>query len=183
MGDGNRTAGEFDRLESRAFGRMAHIDDKSDTVHLGNNSAAHAGQASVIFLIAACRQKRLVVVGQLHEPCAERVTDLDKADVVLDRRRVLETEKDGGASLAAGAAYILTGTALENQLGKPFKPAVPRLNIGDSLTEILVIGDGDMHRIDAALTHLPEDLFRPVAILKTVDHMHGCTYDTGPDEI
>ena len=38
-----------------------------------------------------------------------------------------------------------------------------------------MIGDGHMHGIGTALTHLPEDLFRPVAILKSVDHKHAVT--------
>ena len=40
-----------------------------------------------------------------------------------------------------------------------------------------------MHRVNAAFAHLPEDLFRPVTILQAIDHMHGGTYDTGPEEI
>ena len=62
---------------------------------------------------------------------------------------------------------------MENQLGKPLKPAVPGLNIGDRFTKRLVIGDCDMHCGDAAFLHLPEYLFRPIGILKIVDQMHG----------
>ena len=46
-----------------------------------------------------------------------------------------------------------------------------------------MIGDGDMNGVNAALTHLLEDFFRPVAILKTVNHMHGGPYDTAPAAI
>ena len=183
MGDGNRTAGHLDGFQCRPLRRMAHIDNQTDTVHLGDNGPSHAGQAGVIRLITAGRQQRLVVIGQLHEACAKRVADLDKADIILDWRGVLEPEEDGGSSLAAGAAHIIARTSLKDQLWTSFEPAVPGFDIRHHLAKILVIGDGDMHRIDPAFAHLPENLLRPVTILQAVNHMHGVTYDTGPDEI
>ena len=120
---------------------------------------------------------------QLHEARAERMADLDKADVVLDRRGVLEPEENSGPALAAGAAHILAGATLENQFGITLEPAVPLLDIRHHLAKGLVIGNGDVNGVDAALAHLPEDLFRPVAILEAVDHMHLRTYEAGPVEI
>ena len=60
-------------------------------------------------------------------------------------------------------------TAMKDQLGEAFKPAVPLFDIEDGLSEHLVISNGDMHRIEAAIAHLAEYLLRPIGVLQTVD--------------
>ena len=49
------------------------------------------------------------------------------------------------------------------------KTPVPVREVGGRLPEILVVADGDMHRVQPTLSHLAENLARPVAVLKTVD--------------
>ena len=119
-----------DGVKGRPFGRMAHVHDHADAVHLGHHGAAHPGQARIVFLIAAGRQQGLVVVGQLHEPQAKPVQDLDKADVVLDATGVLRAEKDGGPACGAGKGNILRGKALKDQVGEAFELAVPAFDVG-----------------------------------------------------
>ena len=60
--------------------------------------------------------------------------------------------------------------AFHDQVGVLLEPAVPLLEVQHRLAEILVIGDGHMHRVHAALAHLAKDLFRPVGVLQVVDH-------------
>ena len=63
---------------------MAHINDQPHAIHLGDNSAAHAGDAGILALIASGGQQRLVVIGQLHEARTQHVADFDKPDIILD---------------------------------------------------------------------------------------------------
>ena len=169
MGDRDGPCRVFDRLKGRSFARMAHVHDHADPVHLRHHRAAHAGQAGVVILIAARGQQRLVVVAQLHEAQAKRVQDLHEADVILDAGRVLRAEEDRGAAGVAGALHIRRRPPLEDKVGEPFEPAVPAFDLQDRLTEGLVIGDGDMDRVNPARAHLAKDPFRPVGILQPVD--------------
>ena len=176
MGDGDGPGARLDGIQRRAFGGMTHIDDQPDAVHLGDHRAAHAGQAGIFILVTAGREQGLVVIGQLHEPCAQRMQDLDKADIVFDGRGVLETEDDGGAPRLPRPAHILPGAALNDQIGIALEPAVPLLHVQDRLAKGFVIGDGHMHRIDTALAHLAKDGLRPIGVLQAVDAMgagHG----------
>ena len=65
------------RLNRRAIGRVAHINHKAHTVHLGHDLTSHARQPRVIFLITSGSEQRLVVIRQLHEPQAKLVQDFD----------------------------------------------------------------------------------------------------------
>ena len=47
--------------------------------------------------------------------------------------------------------------------------AIPLADTFNGLSKILVVGNGYMDRIEAALTHLLENLARPVAVLETVN--------------
>ena len=163
MGDGDGTGRLLDRLERRAVGGMAHVHHEPDAVPLLDHLPAHAGQPGVVGLVAARRQKRLVVVAQLHEARAERVDDLDEADIVLDRRGVLEAEEDRRAPFGPRAAHVVARAALEDQIGKPLEPAIPGLDVLHRLPEFLVVGDGDVDRVHAPFAHLAENLLRPVA--------------------
>ena len=122
--------------------------------------------------LAAGGQQGLIVVGQLHETCTETVPDFDKADIILNRRGVLEPKK-----IAVRPSVLARRTSSPVRpwkiSSKPLKPAVPGLNIGNRFTKRLVIGDCYMHCGDAAFLHLPEYLLRPIGILKIVDQMHG----------
>jgi hypothetical protein len=118
MGDRDGPRADLDRLQRGAFGGMAHVDDKAHAVHLGDDLAAHAGEARILRLVAARRQQRLVVVAQLHEAQAERVQDLHQADIVLDGRGRLGAEDDGGAPLVLRAADVVAGLGVADQVGK-----------------------------------------------------------------
>ena len=169
MGDGNGAGGLGNRVECRAFARMTHIHHQPHAVHLGHHFAAHAGQAGILGLITARGEKRLIVIGQLHEAQAQPVQHLDKTDIILNAGRVLRAEKDRGAPGLAGEIYVLGGKALKDQVGEAFEPAIPAFDIQHRLAKSLVIGDGHMHRIDTARAHLAENLLRPVGILQRVD--------------
>ena len=169
MGDGDGAGRMVDRLQRGSFGGMAHVHHQPDAIHLLHHGAAHAGEARVLVLVAAGRQQRLIVVAQLHEPHAQLVHDFDKADVVLDRAGGLEPEEHRRAPRLLCAADVGGGGALEDQAGKAFEPEVPGFQVGDHLAKILVVGDGDMHRVDTAAAQLAEHLFRPVGILQVVD--------------
>ena len=101
----------------------------------------------ILGLVAAGREQALVVVGELHEADAERVADLDEADIVLDRRRILRAEKDRGPAFAARADDVGRGAAMEDQPGKRSKRRFQSLDIGDRLAKVLVIGDRRMNRV------------------------------------
>ena len=103
------------------------------------------------------------------------VVDLDEADIVFDGRGVLEAEEDGRAAGFAGKAHVVAGQPVEDEVGVLFEAAVPRLDVQDGFVEILVVGDGDMNRVDAALAHLAEDLLGPVGVLQAVDAVGPCT--------
>ena len=158
MGHGDGAGGMAGGLDRRAVGRMAHIHDHAHPVHLGDDFAAHAGQTRIFGLIATRREQRLVVVAQLHEAQAKPVPDLDQPDIIFDRAGVLCAEKDRRAPLGAGAAHIVAGQTLKDQIGMIFEPAVPAFDIEDRLAKCLVIGDGDMHGIHPTFAHLGKDL-------------------------
>ncbi len=94
---------------------------------------------------------------------------LHQADIVLDHRRVLRAEEDRRAAAGLRQRHVIRREALEDQVGKALEPAVPRHDVRDRFTEGLMIGDGDMQRIDAALAQLAEDSFRPIVILQPID--------------
>ena len=169
MGDGDRAFGPFGGFDGRAVGAVAHVHDHADAVHLADDLPPHARQAGVFGLVAARREKRLVVVGKLHEAHAKLVPDLDQPDIVLDGAGVLEAEEDGGAPGLARLVHVTGPLAVKDQVGILLEPAVPAFHVQHGFTKGLVIGDGDMHRVHPALAHLAEDLFRPVGILQCVD--------------
>ena len=70
-----------------------------------------------------------------------------------------DTRITDGAAFAKAVAKRLAdeNVALDDQLGELLKPAVPLLDVVHSFAEVLVISDGDMHRIEAACAHLAED--------------------------
>ena len=168
MGDGDGALRDFGGLDGGAVGGMAHVHHQPDAVHFLDDLAAHAGDAGVFGLVAAGRQQRLVVVAELHEAQAQLVQHLDEADIVLDGRGVLRAKEDRGAAGGAGGVDIARPFAVKDQVGILFEPAVPAFDIEDRFAEILVIGDGDMHRVHAALAHLAKDLFGPIGILQAV---------------
>ena len=61
--------------------------------------------------------KRLIVVGQLHEPDAEFMQNFDQAEIVLDRHRVLQAEENRGSTRRLGGGDIFGGAARENEIG------------------------------------------------------------------
>mmetsp|Transcript_27102 Transcript_27102/g.49404 ORF Transcript_27102/g.49404 Transcript_27102/m.49404 type:complete len:234 (-) Transcript_27102:2663-3364(-) len=148
---------------------MAHVHHQTNAIHLLDHLFAHTGHARVFGLITAGRQQRLIVVGQLHEPCTKGVDNLDQADVILDGARVLEAEKNSSASCGPRHIHVAGPLPFHDQVRKLFEPAVPLFKIQDRFTEILVIGNCDMDGIQPPLAHLAKDLFRPVAVLKIVD--------------
>ena len=169
VGDRDRARRELGRLDRRAIGRVAHVDDEPDTVHLADDLATHAGDAGVLGLVAAGGEQGLVVVGQLHEPRAERVADLDEPDVVLDRTRVLEAEEDRRAVARASRVDVGGRPPRQDQVRVPDEALVPRLDVRHRLAKALVVGDRRVHGVDPALAHLPEHLLRPVRVLQAVD--------------
>ena len=67
MGNDDRSATDFNRIEGRTFGRVAHVDDEPDAIHFFNHLATHARDAGILRFVAARGQQRLVVISQLHE--------------------------------------------------------------------------------------------------------------------
>ena len=175
MGDGDGPRGMVDCLQRGAFGGMAHVDDHADAVHLRHHLFAHAGQAGIVILVAARRQQRLVVVGQLHEADAELVADLDQTDVVLDGAGVLKAEEDRRPPLGLRAAHAVGAGALEDQVGMILEPAVPAFEVQHHFAERLVIGDCHMHGVHPALAHLRKDAGGEIGVLQVVDERrcHG----------
>src|SRR5690606_20298328 len=117
----------------------------------------------------AGRKQALVVIGELHETDTEAVPNFNERQIVLDRRRILETEDHRGAAVLLCAAYIIGRIRRADQVGEIPKPPIPLADIGDRLAEILMIADRDVDRRDTARVQLPENLLRPVAVLQAVD--------------
>ncbi len=148
---------------------MRKVDDHADAVHLAHHLAAEAGQAGIDRLVAAGAEQALVVVGELHEPDAELVEHLDQAQVVLDRRTVLEAEDDGGLAGGLGGEDVGGGAGGADEVAVPLETAVP---IGDQLqgvAGVLPVGEGDMDGGEAAGAQLLEQGAVPVAVLQPVD--------------
>ena len=59
--------------------------------------------------------------------------------------------------------------AMRDQRAVALEAPVPVDDLLDGLAEVLVIADGHVHGVDAALAHLLKDLRRPVAVLAAVD--------------
>ena len=63
------------------------------------------------------------------------------------------------------------------------KQAVPCLDIIDRFAKGLIIGNGHVNRMNAALRHLVKHFGRPVGVLKAIDQI-GCLGHSGvPDKI
>src|ERR1700756_5587071 len=116
VGNGDRALGDLDCLEGGAVSRMRHVDYQPDPVHLLDDLSPHAGDAGVGRLVAPGREEALVIVRELHEADTEHMTYLDEADIVLDRRGVLQSKKDRGAILAPRAMDVGSARAVEDQL-------------------------------------------------------------------
>ncbi len=159
---------------------MRHVDEQANTVHLLDDLASHTRDAGIRRLVAAGREQALVIVGELHEPDAQPMADLDETDIVLDRRRVLHAEEDRGAVLPARTADVSRAAAVVDELRESLEPAVPAFDIGDRLAEILVIGDGGMNRGNATAPHLAKDRLGPVAVLQAVDDDVGLFLHASP---
>jgi hypothetical protein len=151
VGDGDGPLRYLDGLDGRAFRRVGHVHDETHPVHLLDDPASHAGDAGVLGFVAAGRQQRLVVVGELHETCTERVTDLHEIDVVFDGGAVLEPEKYRRSARLPCLVNVSRGAPRHDQIGVAREAPVPRFDIGDGLAEVLVIADRGVDSIDAAL--------------------------------
>ncbi len=58
---------------------------------------------------------------------------------------------------------------MEDQVGELLKPTVPDFDTEHSCAEFLMLGDGDMHRLQPAIAHLAKHFFRPDGILQAVN--------------
>ena len=108
---------------------MAHIDHHADPVHFPDHLLAHAGDAGILCLITSRRQQRLVVIAQLHKPTTKFMQHLNQPNIILNRAGVLKAEKNSRTPGFAGVLHITGPLAVKNQLGKPFKPTVPSLDV------------------------------------------------------
>jgi hypothetical protein len=180
VGDDDRAGADLDRFQRRALGRVAHVDHQADTIHFCDDFAPHTRDARVLGLVTAGGEQRLVVVGQLHETRAQRMQNFDQPDIVLDRRRILEAIEDRGAVGVARETHVVTGKTLEYKVREPLEAAVPLLHVGHGFAEIFMIGDGHVHRVDAAGTHLLKDFLRPVAVLQGIYAVGGIAHAGSP---
>src|SRR5215469_8511361 len=112
MADHDRSLRELYRVQRCPPTGMREIDRHADPVHLGDHLATHTGYTAVLPLHPAAAEQRLIVVGELHETYAEIVKDLDQSDVILDRHRGLQAEKDRRAARGA-RAFDITPVASE----------------------------------------------------------------------
>jgi len=110
------------------------------------------------------------------------VQDFDQTNIVFDRAGVLKAEKDRRAPGFAGTLHVACPFAVKYQVGELFEPAVPLFDVLHRFAEILMVGDGDMHRIHSALPHLAEYLFRPVGVLQAIYSIHA-RYSGVPDDL
>ena len=148
---------------------MAHIHNQSNAVHFRHHLAAHAGQAGIVILITPSRQQRLIVIGQLHKPQAQRVQNFNQSNIILDTGRVLRPKEYCRATRFTRPINIGGSAALHDQVGELFKPTVPFFDIQNGFAKGFVIRDRDMHRINATFAHLAKHFFRPICILQTID--------------
>ena len=170
MRHGDRPGGQLDGLERRALARMRHVDDHAEAVHLGDDLASHPGDSIVLAFIAARGQQTLVVVGELHKANAKRMADFHQADIVLDRRAILQAEIHSDAAFRLRPPDIRAGPAMKHQVTICREQLVPADDVDDGLLEILVIGDRHVDGIDTACFQVAKDRFRISAVLKTIDH-------------
>jgi hypothetical protein len=90
---------------------------------------------------------------------------LDQTKVIFNWRTVLKAENNGRAPLLPSRPNIGRGTGMNNQLWICSKAPIPLFNIGDRFPKGLMVGNGDVHRINIALPHLSEYFFRPRGVL------------------
>src|SRR5690606_21329856 len=92
--DRDRPFRNLDRFEPGALAAMRDIDDHADPVHLADDLATEPRNPAVVLFVTRAADEALVIVRQLHDPDAQLVEHLDQPDIVLDRRRLLESEDD-----------------------------------------------------------------------------------------
>jgi hypothetical protein len=90
---------------------------------------------------------------------------LDQAKVIFNWRTILKTENNGRAPLLTSRPNIGRGTGMNNQLWICRKVPIPLFNIGNRFSKGLMVGNGDVHRVNTPLPHLSEYFFRPRRVL------------------
>lgn len=89
---------------------MTQIHQDADPIHLADDVLPVVAEAAVAF-VATGAYEILRVIGQLHDTNAERLENLDVAEVLAKCRRILETENDAGFIVALCALYIVEATS------------------------------------------------------------------------
>jgi hypothetical protein len=90
--DDDRLLTRLDRLEAGPDADVAQVDHHADAIQLGDDLAAEEAEAGVVRLHAAVADEVPLVVGQLADPLAHHVEQLDQAEVVPEVGRILAAD-------------------------------------------------------------------------------------------
>ena len=77
---------------------------------------------------------------------------------VLDWGGVLEAKEDRGVPVCCGAPHIIAGSAHPNEIVILLEPTVPLFDVRHRFAKVLVIRNGHVNGVYAAVSHLTKDL-------------------------
>ena len=150
----------LDRLARRRRAAVREVDRDPVRVQFAQHVQPIARQSAVGWLQAAGPDQVLVHVGQLDDPHAERVEDLDEKELVVQRRRVLQPVDDADAVLALGVQDVLRAADRPYNVRVLGQRALPVGNGADGLLEALIDRNCDVHSRDTGVAHAKESLAR-----------------------
>jgi hypothetical protein len=93
------------------------------------------------------------------------VANFHQPDIVLDRRTVLQAEKDRGAALLLSASDIRARPPGEYEIRIGLEPAVPLDDVSDHLTKIFVVRNSRLDGAYATVPQISEYFLRISAVL------------------
>ena len=140
---------------------MRHIDNHPHTIHLSDHLPTEARQATVFFLVTTAGQQTLIVISQLHNHQPQPAHHFYQPNFIFNGRAVLGAKNNAHTPLCFGLCEISGLVHGANEVWIALKTLIPLSQSSERFTRIFMICNGDMNRIEPALTHLLEDFSRP----------------------
>src|SRR3954447_18414932 len=136
---------------------MRQVAKNSKPIHLSDYVMAEVGETSILGLVAASSDYVLCVVGDLDNPDAEFLEELEIADLVLNSGDVLPAENDPRLVLGVGLLDVGGGIDLRDQIGMLAEPGFPAHDVAHGFGKTFPHATGAVRRSEPSPAHVFED--------------------------